>query len=62
MDVAASLVFGEKTSVGLVCAYAEEARTTQQGVDFLPGYCCIDTPFENDPWGTRVRYAVAEIR
>jgi hypothetical protein len=62
MDVAVSLVFGEKTSVGLVCACAKEARKTQQGVDFLPGYCCMDTPFEIDHWGTRVRYVVPEIR
>ncbi|CAB9521743.1 expressed unknown protein [Seminavis robusta] len=44
-DQAAELALGSKTSVGLVCAYAETTG--------LPGYCCLDAPFEREDasWG-----------
>lgn len=56
MDTAMELVFGEKPSVGAVCIYAEEARkpADERKEDFLPGYCCMDSPFETDPWGYEV--------
>ena len=56
LDNAMELVFGDKPSVGAVCIYAEEARkpADERKEDFLPGYCCLDSPFETDPWGYEV--------
>ena len=57
-DKAAISVFGEKASVGLICAYADEAkRAAEAGTDprVLPGYCCLDAPWESrENWGHRV--------
>lgn len=53
-DQASTLVFGEETSIGLVCKFAEVAKAAAADEDFLPGYCCLDSPFEVDAWGTRV--------
>ncbi|CAB9521613.1 expressed unknown protein [Seminavis robusta] len=41
MDEAVTLLLGPKTSVGLVCAYAETKKDT-------PGYCCLDHPWERE--------------
>ncbi|CAB9521610.1 expressed unknown protein [Seminavis robusta] len=41
MDDAVTLLLGPKTSVGLVCAYAETKKDA-------PGYCCLDQPWERE--------------
>ncbi|CAB9496637.1 expressed unknown protein [Seminavis robusta] len=48
MDLAVALVLGDKTSVGLTCAFSE----SKQGV---PGYCCLDQPWQrsSDDFGTK---------
>mmetsp|Transcript_7547 Transcript_7547/g.9862 ORF Transcript_7547/g.9862 Transcript_7547/m.9862 type:complete len:849 (+) Transcript_7547:78-2624(+) len=52
LDTSISLVFGTKTTVGQVCAYA---RGLKDGtVDDLPGFCCLDAPYEQtDDWGEK---------
>jgi hypothetical protein len=46
---AAALVFGEKPSLGFVCGNADAVVNDGKN---LPGYCCLDAPYQSDPWGT----------
>ena len=53
LDTSIALIFGNSTTVGQVCAYA---RGLEDGtVDDMPGFCCLDAPYELDDWGEKVR-------
>ena len=53
LDVSIALLFGNKTTVGQVCAYAKGLK--DKTVDSLPGFCCLDAPYQSDFWGELVR-------
>jgi hypothetical protein len=48
LEEAAILVFGDQPSPGFVCGNADAVINDQK---FLPGYCCLDAPYQSDPWG-----------
>ena len=53
LDTSIALIFGNQTTVGQVCAYA---RGLEDGtVDDMPGFCCLDAPYESIDWGEKVR-------
>ena len=48
----ANLLFGNETSIGQVCTYA---NAMENGIiDDLPGYCCLDSPDETQWWGEQL--------
>jgi len=49
LDTSIALVFGNKTTIGQVCSYSQGMDTDEE--DALPGYCCMDAPYESDYWG-----------
>jgi len=51
-DESIALLFGNKTTIGQVCSYSRglEAGT----VDAIPGFCCLDAPYQADDWGETV--------
>ena len=51
-DESIALLFGNKTTIGQVCAYAEGLEL--ETVDDIPGFCCLDAPYEADDWGETV--------
>ena len=51
-DDSIALIFGNKTTIGQVCSYS---RALQEGiVDDIPGFCCLDAPYESNNWGETV--------
>jgi hypothetical protein len=50
------LVFGERASVGFLCGVKEKALVKTYGKTPLPGYCCLDAPYQlnNSNWGSAV--------
>ena len=53
LDTSIALLFGNKTTVGQVCIYAKGLK--DKTVESLPGFCCMDAPYEADDWGEMVR-------
>ena len=53
LDESLAIIFGNGTTIGQVCSYARglEAGT----VEDLPGFCCLDAPYETQNWGEKVR-------
>ena len=54
LDASIAAIFGEKTSIGQVCAYAQGLK--DEDVTTVPGFCCLDAPYEATYWGELVRY------
>ena len=62
LDRAVAMIYGDGASVGDVCQYAERliANSTVKYNDTItvknvPGYCCLDAPYENiEEWGEKV--------
>ena len=53
-DDALALIFGNKTTVGEVCAFARSLE--DEIVEDVPGFCCMDAPYQNgNHWGEKVR-------
>ena len=55
LDVSIELLFGKKTSIGQVCAYAQGVENNN--VEDVPGFCCLDAPYEDSAgqvWGEKV--------
>lgn len=54
LDESRDLIFGAGTTPGQVCAFA---RGLEDGfVEDVPGFCCLDAPYEAYPdWGEQVR-------
>ncbi|CAB9501622.1 expressed unknown protein [Seminavis robusta] len=55
MDDTMSILLGPKKSIGLVCAFSE---TTKE----MPGYCCLDQPWEREGDLFGVKYACEETK
>jgi hypothetical protein len=53
LDASIAAIFGEKTSIGQVCSYAQGLK--DGNVTTVPGFCCLDAPYEADYWGELVR-------
>lgn len=53
LDSSISLLFGNGTTIGQVCSFAKglEENTVQD----LPGWCCLDAPYQSKIWGEKVR-------
>ena len=52
LDTSIALLFGNKTTIGQVCSYS---KALEEGmVDNMPGFCCLDAPYEADAWGETV--------
>jgi hypothetical protein len=51
LQTATELVFGGNPSIGFVCGVAEAVIRDDAS---LPGYCCLDAPYQVDPWGSAV--------
>eukprot|EP00979_Chaetoceros_neogracilis_P006713 scaffold1372_cov289-Chaetoceros_neogracile.AAC.17 len=49
LDASIAAIFGEKTSIGQVCSYAQGLK--DGNVTTVPGFCCLDAPYEADYWG-----------
>ena len=55
LDASIALLFGNETTIGQVCAYANGLE--DNFVDDVPGFCCLDAPYESEDWGEKVRLA-----
>ena len=53
LDASIALLFGNETTIGQVCAYANGLE--DKIVDDVPGFCCLDAPYESEDWGEKVR-------
>jgi|AntRauTorckE5430_2_1112549.scaffolds.fasta_scaffold06435_1 hypothetical protein len=53
LDASIAAIFGEKTSIGQVCSFAQGLK--DDNVITVPGFCCLDAPYEADYWGELVR-------
>jgi len=53
LDASIAAIFGEKTSIGQVCSFAQGLK--DKTVTNVPGFCCLDAPYEADYWGELVR-------
>ena len=53
LDASVALLFGNKTTIGQVCAYAKGLDDDK--VDDVPGFCCLDAPYQSNDWGEKVR-------
>ena len=53
LDTSIALIFGNKTTIGQVCSFANGLR--EGTVDDVPGFCCLDAPYESTEWGEKVR-------
>ena len=53
LDISIALIFGNKTTIGQVCSFANGLR--EGTVDDVPGFCCLDAPYESTEWGEKVR-------
>jgi hypothetical protein len=53
LDKSIALIFGVKTTIGQVCAFAKGLKEGK--VDDVPGFCCLDAPYESADWGEKVR-------
>ena len=49
LDDSIALVFGNKTTIGSVCSYSRALE--EELVDNIPGFCCLDAPYESNNWG-----------
>lgn len=57
-DIMPNILFGNKTTIGQICSYADAMDKTVQVrgesvplIEDLPGYCCLDYPDETEWWG-----------
>lgn len=49
LDDSIAMVFGNKTTVGQICAYSRGLEDNV--VDDITGFCCLDAPYESKDWG-----------
>lgn len=52
LDDSIALLLGSGTTIGQTCSYAKglELKT----VETVPGFCCLDAPYEAQDWGETV--------
>ena len=55
-DESIALLFGNKTTIGQVCAYSRGLEL--ETVESNPGFCCLDAPYEAQEWGETVSEAL----
>jgi hypothetical protein len=60
LDASIAAIFGEKTSIGQVCSYAQGLK--DGNVTTVPGFCCLDAPYEADYWGELVRNILFKLK
>jgi hypothetical protein len=60
LDASVAAIFGEKTSIGQVCSYAQGLK--DGNVTTVPGFCCLDAPYEADYWGELVRNILFKLK
>ncbi len=55
-DTSIALVFGNKTTIGQVCAFAQGLISNT--VTSIPGFCCLDAPYQinTNEWGEKVSF------
>ncbi|KAL9191170.1 hypothetical protein ACHAXT_000876, partial [Thalassiosira profunda] len=57
LDASIALTFGNKTTIGQVCAYAkgltDDGGDEGPTVEGLPGFCCLDAPYQSQVWGEK---------
>ena len=53
-DASIALVFGNKTTIGQVCSFANGLKSNT--VTNIPGFCCLDAPYQSklEYWGEKV--------
>eukprot|EP00581_Thalassiosira_minuscula_P005786 CAMPEP_0183744146 /NCGR_PEP_ID=MMETSP0737-20130205/65580_1 /TAXON_ID=385413 /ORGANISM="Thalassiosira miniscula, Strain CCMP1093" /LENGTH=2327 /DNA_ID=CAMNT_0025979781 /DNA_START=237 /DNA_END=7220 /DNA_ORIENTATION=- len=55
LDASIALTLGNSTSIGQVCAYSKGLKDDNIDLDNIPGFCCLDAPYENtkpfEGWG-----------
>lgn len=51
LDDSLALIFGNRTTVGQVCSYASGLKKSNADLSSVPGFCCMDAPYEADYWG-----------
>ena len=49
LDDSIAFFFGNKTTVGQICAYSRGLEDNV--VDDITGFCCLDAPYESKDWG-----------
>ena len=49
LDDSVTLIFGNKTTLGQICAYSR--GLIDDLIDDTPGFCCLDAPYESKEWG-----------
>ena len=57
IDKSIALVFGNKTTIGQVCAFSKGLTSSPKAVTDIPGFCCLDAPYQakTEEWGEKVR-------
>ena len=60
LDASIAAIFGEKTSIGQVCSYAQGLK--DGNVTTVSGFCCLDAPYEADYWGELVRNILFKLK
>ena len=60
LDDSIALVFGNKTTIGSVCSYSRALE--EELVDNIPGFCCLDAPYESNNWGETVSKRILSIQ
>ena len=53
LDTSIALIFGNGTTIGQVCSFAKGLK--DKTVTDVPGFCCLDAPYESQDWGEKVR-------
>ena len=48
-DDSIALLFGNGTTIGQVCSYSKGLE--EEVVENVPGFCCMDAPYEANDWG-----------
>ena len=49
LDDSIALIFGNQTTIGQICSFAQGLKN--EVVDNVPGFCCLDAPYESLDWG-----------
>jgi len=54
LDESIAFLFGNGTTIGQVCSYAKGLESKK--VETIPGFCCLDAPYEAQDWGQTVSF------
>ena len=59
LDDSIALIFGNKTTIGQACSYSRGLE--EDLIDNVPGFCCLDAPYESKDWGEIVSNAAFSL-